>query len=171
MSFLNMNTKPLKRLSLLAATVALIYAAASAWAFYRFQSMVRTLKYYGISESQQLELENVSQWRRSLTYDTIIFLMFAVAASAVALGLFRAKRWAGHAWYILVACFAAYHLFRLVTSYQLGAFSIAARVGEVLGSFLLAGLTLAAIYFNQQTSHESPPPPPTEWGEIGRTDT
>ena len=133
--------------------------------------MVRTLKYYGISESQQLELENVSQWRRSLTYEGAIFLLFAVAALVAALGLFRAGRWAGRAWYILVACFAAYHLFRLVTSYQLGAFIIAVRVFEVLSSFLLAGLTLAVVYFNRPTRYVAPPPPPTEWGDTQTTDT
>ena len=166
-----MSTKVLKRLSLLAASVALIYAAASAWAFFRFQRMVRTLKYYGITESQQLELENVSQWRRSLTYEGIILLVFAAAAAFVALGLFRARRRARKAWYLLVACFAAYHLFRLVTSYELGAFMIAVRAAEVVGCIMLAGLTVALAYFHLPVRYDVPPPPATGRPDSRTTDT
>jgi hypothetical protein len=163
------STKVLKRLSLLAASVALIYAAASAWAFLRFQQMARTLKYYGISESQQLELENVSQWRRSLTYEGITFLLFAVAAAFVALGLFRARRQARGAWYILVACIAAYHLFRLVTSYDLGADMMVVRAVEVVGCVILAGLTMALAYFHRPAKYDAPPPPAT--GRLGSRTT
>ena len=166
-----MSTKVLKRLSLLAASVALIYAAASAWAFFRFQRMVQTLKYYGISESQQLELENVSQWRRSLTYEGVIFLLFTAAAAFVARGLFRAKRWAIGAWYVLMVCFAAYHLFRLVTSYDLGAFMIAERAAEVVGCVMLAGLTVALAYFHRPVSYDVPPPPATGRPSSQATDT
>jgi hypothetical protein len=163
--------KALKRLSLLAATVALIYGVASASAFYRFRRMVQTLKYYGISESQQLELENVSQWRRSLTYEAIIFLLFAAAAAVVALSLFRARRQARVAWYILVVCFAAYHLYRLVTSYDLGAFVIAVRAAEVVSCVILAGLTMAVVYFQRPAKYDAPPPPVTERLDRGTTDT
>jgi hypothetical protein len=142
--------------------VALIYAAASAWAFFRFQQMVRMLKYYGISESQQRELENVSQWRRSLTYEGIIFLLFAVAAACVALGLFRAKRRAIGTWYILVACVAVYHLFRLGTSYDLGGFMIAVRAVEVVCCMILAGLTMATALFHRPSRFDASPPPATE---------
>ena len=166
-----MNKKVLKRLSLLAAVVALIYAAAAAWAFFRFRRMVRTLEYHGITESQQLELENVSQWRRSLTYEAVIFLLFAVAAAFVALGLFRAKQRARDAWYILAACFTAYHLFRLVTSYDLGAFTMAVRSAEVVGCFILAGLTMALAYFHRPAGYDVPPPPHTEPIDSRTTDT
>jgi hypothetical protein len=165
------STKELKRLSQLAALVALIYAAAAAWAFFRLQQMVRTLKYYGISESQQLELENVSQWRRSLTYEGGIFLLFAVAAALASLGLSRAKRQAGIAWYILVVCFAAYHLFRLVTSYDLGAFMIAVRAVEVVGCVILVGLTVVLAYFHRPARYDAPPPPATEQLDSRTTDT
>ena len=166
-----MSTKVLKRLSLLAASVALIYAAASAWAFFRFKQMVRTLKYYGISESQQLELENVSQWRRSLMSEGITFLLFAVAAALVALGLFRARRQARGAWYILVACIAAYHLFRLVTSYDLGADMIVVRAVEVVGCVILAGLTMALPNFHRPAEYDAPPPPATERLDSRTSDT
>ena len=166
-----MSTKVLKRLSLVAASVALIYAAASAWTFFRFHRVVRTLKYYGISESQQLELENVSQWRRSLTYEGVIFLLFAVAATLVALGLFRAKGRARGAWYILVIGFAAYHLFRLVTSYDLGAFMIAVRAVEVVCCVMLVGLTVALAYFHRPIRYDVPPPPATGQPGSRATDT
>jgi hypothetical protein len=133
--------------------------------------MVRTLKYYGVSESQQLEMENVSQWRRSLTDEGIIFLLFAVAAAFVALGLFRSKRQAGGAWYILVVCFAAYHLFRLVTSYDLGAFMMAVRAAEVVGCVMLAGLTAALAYFHRPARYDVPPPPATGRLDRRMTDT
>ena len=166
-----MSTNLLKRLALLATSVALIYAAASAWAFFRFQQMVRTLNYYGVSESQQLELENVSQWRRSLTYEGASFLLFAVAAALVALGLFRARRRARGAWYILVACIAAYHLFRLVTSYDLGAFMMAVRAVEVGSCVILAGLTMAVAYVHRPSSYDAPPPPATERLDSRTSDT
>jgi hypothetical protein len=160
----------LKRLSLLAAAVALIYIAASAWAFFRFRRMVQTLKYYGITEAQQLELENVSQWRRSLTYEGVIFLLFGVAAAIVALGLFRASRRARNLWYILVVCFAAYHLFRLVTSYELGTFMISVRALEVVCSVILAGLTIALTHFVQPAIYDAPPPPAGERLDSRTTD-
>ena len=161
----------MKRLSFLAVAVALIYAAASAWAFYRFQSMVRTLKYYGVSESQQLELENVSQWRRAITYEGVTFLLFAMGAAVVALGLFRAMRRARDAWYVLVACFAAYHLFRLVTSYDLGPLTMAIRAVEVVSCVILAGLTMALAYFPRPARYDAPPPPVAGQPDCRTTDT
>jgi hypothetical protein len=101
----------------------------------------------------------------------VIFLLFAVAAALVALGLFRARRRAKGAWYILVTCFAAYHLSRLVTSYDLGAFMIAVRASEVVGCVVLAGLTMAVAHFLRPTGYDAPPPPTVGRLERRTTDT
>jgi uncharacterized membrane protein (DUF2068 family) len=159
-----------KRLLWLTALASLIYLAASAWTFYTFHRMVEVLKYYGVSEEVQLELDNVSWWRFSLKLAGGVFLAFSVASLVASYGLFRRRQWGFLLWYCLVGCFLIFHVFRAVISYQDGVAQLVERCFEVLVVIMVAIITRVLVTMSDMP-FQGTPPPPDEWHASPTSDT
>jgi uncharacterized membrane protein (DUF2068 family) len=161
-----------KRLFGLTALASVIYLVASAWAFYSFRRMVEVLKYYGVSEETQLELDNVSWWRSSLILAGSVFLAFSITSLIASYGVFRGKRWGLYLWYWLVACFLTFHVFRAIISYQFdGTPEFVERCFEILVVLMVALITKLLVSTRGSLFSGTPPPPPGEWSDPPVGDT
>jgi uncharacterized membrane protein (DUF2068 family) len=160
-----------KRLFWLTALASLIYLAASVWTFYTFHRMVEVLKYYGISEEQQLKLDNVAWWRYSLVLAGSVFLAFSITSLIASYGVFRGKRWGLYLWYCLVGCFIIFHVFRVIISYQDGMPAFVERCFELLGIVMVAIITKVLVSMKGTPTSGMPPPPPVEWRDSYAGDT
>jgi uncharacterized membrane protein (DUF2068 family) len=155
----------------LAASASLIYLGAAVWCFYEFRRIVELLKYYGVSEEAQLELDNVMRWRFSLTLAGYTFLAFGVASLIAGYGLSRRKRWGLYLWGCLVGCFLIFHVSRAIMSYRDGGLVLVERGFEILAVLIVAVITKVLVSTKHTPFHGTPPPPPENWGEPPRSHT
>jgi uncharacterized membrane protein (DUF2068 family) len=132
--------------------------------------MVEALKYYGISEEQQLRLDPVARWRQTIMLSAITFLVFSVASIIASYGMFRGKRWGLHLWYCLVGCFLIFHVIRAVIGYQDGYSEFVGRCFEILIVAIVAMITMVLIYTKGTPFSGVPSLPPEEWSNSHSAD-
>lgn len=155
-----MDMKRRNRLWLISSAVSVLYICAAVLAFYQFQHLVRTLKYYGIPEEEQLRLENVVQMRNEIILAGSVFLLFGLLSAIISYGLLRSRVLAKYSWYALSMCFVIFHLYRLVA--EIGGnrlvmiergVELALTLAVAMGTWLLTSLS------TERTVHLPPPPP------------
>jgi hypothetical protein len=138
--------RQVKTISLIVFLLGLLYVAGAAFCLYQYRGVTRLFEYYGISYTEQLNIDTIVKVRQTLLGASIIFLLAALLTLASAFGLFRAKEWARKFWLGIVLLLAVFHLVRLVTDLHEGGFILAMRLMEVV----LIGL-VAAVSWRQLT--------------------
>ena len=86
-----MGMKRRNRLWLISSAMSVLYIGAAILAFYQFQHLMQTLKYYGISEEEQLRLDNVVQMRNGIILAGSVFLLFGLLSAIISYGLLRSQ--------------------------------------------------------------------------------
>ncbi|HEX8774134.1 MAG TPA: hypothetical protein VF735_11030 [Pyrinomonadaceae bacterium] len=163
-----MDMKTRNRLWLISAPVSALYMCAAALAFVEFYHFVKTLKQFGIDEQAQLRLDNVVQVRNGLILAGVMFLLFGLLGFIISYGLFSRRAWAAYSWYALLACFVAFHLYRLITAPRGGTLVLIERGIEVLFALAVVAGTWLLTWVGMERSFDLPPPPPEEFGAHGR---
>jgi hypothetical protein len=133
--------REVRTISLIVLLLGLLYVAAAVVALYQYWGLTKLFEYYGISASEQLNIDSIVRMRRMLLGAIMLFTIASLLTLPSAVGLFFAKEWARKLWLVVVLMLALFHLVRLVADARGGVAIMVMRLLEVALIGLVASIS------------------------------
>ncbi len=133
--------REVRTISLIVLLLGLLYVAAAGFCLHQYRGVTRLFEYYGISASEQSNIDSIVRMRQMLLGASMLFTVAFLLTLPSAVGLFLAREWARKLWLGAVLILALFHLVRLVADLRGDGFTLAMRFLEVALIGLVASVS------------------------------
>jgi hypothetical protein len=120
-----------QKLSLVIISLGICYVLIAIISFVTYWHSVKIFSDYGISPSEQQQIDKIAQVQNPLLGASIVFTVLSIPTLLIGINVYKSRAWAEIAWVIVITLLLVFHLLRLYFDYKLSTAILLGRIGEV----------------------------------------